>query len=339
MLALVVAASACADEFLREGEAIRRVQVIAVAAGQVEYRMPTGAFEKAPLTDCEGFVIDSITGMADFNAAEQFALKNQPRQAVERYERAARGAQSFWSDLVQARLCQAADRAGLYEKAVRAFLAVVERDPVTAAVLMPSALPTLPDPSAERTLKRLEEAAGKAPLDSAKTLIQLLRFDLLRRLKNPGAVELAAEIVALPMPAEVVTPRAAAAIDAAFELLIGAGRGSEAVAAIGPLQGKGPRDFQIRWLLLEAQGRLVAAQSDDDYLAAALSAMRVAILHAETAASGEGLILAAEAHRRSGRVDDAARLLRECLKRDSVTEETKQKARDALAALAAGHAG
>jgi tetratricopeptide (TPR) repeat protein len=338
MLALSGAGGARADEFLRAGESIRRVQITGFSRGLVEYRLPSGANEKAPLLELEKFSIDSVTGLADFNSAEEFLSKNQPRQSVERYERAARSAQDFWVDLVQARLCQAADRAALSEKAIRAFLALAEHDPAAAAPLLPSALPTQSDPATQRALKRLDETASW-PAGPSRALARMLHFEVLRRLNDPSAAEIAGEIARLEIPAELMSQRAAAVKDLALGTLLAAGRNDEVIRGVELMLTTAPPEFVPQWLLMEARALLASAHDNDGYLAAALPAMRVAIMHADTAASGDALLLAAEAHRRSGRQDDAARLLRECLRRTSVTEETKQKARDGLAQLGSPSTG
>ena len=125
---------ASADELLVGERTIHRVQIIGYEAGMIEYRTKADKHNQVPLREVDFLMLDSASGMADLNKAEEYLLKGEPHQAVERYERALRATRGFWTEMVQVRLLIAANRAGLSEKAVRAFLTVAQRDPVAGEV-------------------------------------------------------------------------------------------------------------------------------------------------------------------------------------------------------------
>lgn len=325
--------AARADELLIGQHAVHRVEIVGYEKGQLEYRAPNGAYHKVPVYEITFLTLDSISGVADFNAGEELLVKDRPAQAVERYERALRTLRGTWADLTQVRLLVAADRAGLFEKAVRATLSVAERDPVAAARLLPAALPAAPDRGTERSFERIRESLNGALPAESRQIVELLQYAMLRKLGDPRADERAAQVARLRLPAALLTPRTVEIQGDALSVLLAAARYAEVLAAVDDLLTSAPASLAPRWLLLKAEALLGSAQTDDDYLGAALVAMRVGIEYADAPVGGEGLLVAARAHEATGRTDDAVRILRECLRRDAADQRTKDAARDMLARL------
>lgn len=320
------------DELLVNKLPIHRVRVVDYNRGIVEYRTAAGDYERVKVAQVDMFVIDSVAGAEDFNAAEEFLLKDRPAQAVDRYEKALRTSRGIWADLAQVRLLIAADRAGLSEKAIRAAIAIIESDPETGALLLPTAAPASEDRTARRSLTRIDAALTETH-GPARSLVELLRYQFLRALGDAEADQMAASIASLQLPSGFLTVRTAAIKTDALESLRRAGRHQEVIDAVNAMPAGLPVSMEADWLMMKADSQYAIATDEPGYFEAALTAMRVAIGYRNSEVSGRALLLAAKAHEDTGRRGDAVRLLRECLARDAVTESDKERARAALERL------
>jgi hypothetical protein len=115
--------------------------------------------------------------------------------------------------------------------------------------------------------------------------------------------------------------------------LLESGEQGGIVSAIDAAIPSAPEAALPQLLLLKSRTLFVLANTPEDYLAAALPAMRVAVHFADSADAGEGLLLAAEAHQASGRTADARHLLLECLRTGAATAQTKERVRSRLAEM------
>ncbi len=328
---LVSGAPARGDEILIDGRTLHRVEITAYRDGQLEYRTTSGEYGHVPLRDVRSLTLDSVTGVADFNQAEEFLLKGQPIQAVDRYERALRAARDFWEQVVDVRLLMAADRGQSFEKAVRSFLRIVEQDPVTAAHLVPHLTPATDRRARERTFKRIEEALAADDLSAeTRIVVQLLQYDALRAAADASTADAADRIAPLDIPANLLTPRTLEIKTAALNSFLAAKRYTETVQAANNLLASAPEQFLPDILLIKARALLAAAQTDEDYLRAALPAMRVVIHFPDAPQAGEGLLIAAEAHAAAKRPVDAARLLRICSGKENVPANIRKQAQEKL---------
>lgn len=332
IILMFVVAAANADEINIDGKTLHRVQVVNYKDGELEIRTSSGEFDKLPLRDVEFMVLDSVSGVADFNEAEELVVQQEYTRAADRYERAVRAARGFWASMARVRLLMATDRADNLEKSVRAWLDVIDEDVATAAALLPTSHPADRDVANQRTIKRLEKAAESQDNNEAAKLIELLRYDVMRRASDPEAADAAIKIAAMTLPAEILTERTMAVKLTALREGISAGKTSATLTALDQMIIDAPKDYLPQVLLIKAQALLSAAKTDREFLAAALPAMRVVVHFPKSPLAGEGLLLAAEAHAASGRTSDAERLLRECLKRDTVPERIREQARAKLAA-------
>lgn len=329
------ASAAQADEISVDGKTLQRVQVVGYEHGEVQIHTATGEQDRFPLRDVEYIVLDSVSGVADFNSAEELMVKREPAQAVERYERAVRAARGFWASMARVRLVMAADAAGDLERAVRAWLDVVAEDPATAAELLPQATPSPRDQANERTRKRLEKAMAEQSAGDAQTVTVLLYYDVLRRTEDPAARVAVQQVAESPLPVGLMTARTVGIKLAALRTQIDGEQAARAVAGLDGLIADAPEEFLPEILILKAQALLQTAQDERAYLRAALPAMRVVVHFPDHPLVGEGLLLAGEAHAAAGRKADAERLLRACLRHGDGSERVLEEARGKLAALAA----
>ena len=322
-----------ADELMVGEKTHRRVQIVSYEKGVVDFRKPNGTFDSVPVWDVDFFLIDSATGLADFNQAEEYLLKGQPAQAVERYERALRIAPEFWPEIAWARLLMAADRAGDTEQAIRAMVHVAANDAVIAAHLLPENLPPARNRDGERILGALDRAARESAGSDAGILVELVRYKTLAGMRDARAQELVERVALSPLPEALVTSRTMSIRLAGLDALIEQGGGKQVIEAINRTLPGVPREFLFDLLLLKSKALLASAGSQQDYYEAALPAMRVAIHGDDDQQVAEGLLLAARAHEQAGLTQDAARLLRECLRKENAAQATLDEARTALTRL------
>jgi tetratricopeptide (TPR) repeat protein len=332
---LLFAAGSRADEIVVDGQSLHRVQVVGYADGALEIHTSGGETDRYPLRDVEYILLDSITGVADFNQAEELVVKREWAQAVERYERAVRASRGSWASMMRVRLLMAAQANGDLERAVRVWLEVAVEDPKTAADLLPDAESATRDPASRRTLKRLEKALEGPGESDVRRLVTLLYYDFLRAMADAGAPAAAHDVAKLRMPAAHMTARTLSIQLAALRAELAAKRYDDALVALDALIVDAPEPHLPDVLLLKARALLGTAQNERELLQAAMPAMRIVVHFPRSPAVGEGLLVAAEAHERTGRVTEAQRLLRECLRRGDVPDLVREEARLSLAKLSA----
>ena len=325
---------ASGDEIMMGEETLHRVELKGYESGRIKYRTPKGQYETVSIRDVDFLVITSMLALSDFNEAEEYLLKGNHIQAVERYERSLRTASGFWKNLATVRLLVATDRANLPLKAVNTFLSVAQSDVATACQFIPDSLPAGESRATQKAIDLLEKDLRKTEDENTRKLLTLVRFEILRRLDRPEAAETCDSIASLEIPKSMMTDKTAAIKMSAIELMKRKNLTVEALEQIDRLVASIPETQLPAILLLKAQTLYEVARSDEDYLQAAIPAMRVAIHYPDSEYTGECLLLAAAAHSDSGRSQDAIRILRQCLINSAVGEEIKTRARQELQRLA-----
>ena len=321
------------DEILTGSEKHQRVSIVDLNGGMLVFRTASGVPVEVPLRQVDLLVVASNPGLQGFNEAEQCLVKGQPAQAVPHYAQALRSARGFWRKLVQARMLTAADRAGLFEQAALAFLELAERDVTLAAELLPQSLPERDGRTAERVLRKVDQALPRLTGDDAHVVVELLRYRLLRVLSRPAAKGLTRTIAVRPLPPAVNTPRTYAVRLEAIEALLEDGARGEVAAILDEIVARVPEDHLPRTLLLKGRALFALAETEEDWLRSALPAMRVAVHFPDRPEAVEALLLAGAAHEKCGLSAGAARLARECLRKDGLTPADERRAREMLARL------
>lgn len=311
----------------------QRITIINYNQGRIEFQTTQGLTESVPIWEIDQITIDESTIAAEFNAAEEYLRRGDAGQAMIRFERVLRSASGYWIKLARARLLAAADGTDQFDKTARVFLDVLKDDPVAAAHLLPVNLPTSSTSAAQRGMTRLDEALGDAGDETSRMLITLVRYAGLRAIKDKRHAQMNAALVAMRLPPEWVSARSLAIRMSAMQSLLESGEQTGIVAAIDAAIPTAPKSALPQLLLLKSRTLFVLARTPEEYLAAALPAMRVAIHFADQPDAGEGLLLAARAHESSGRRADARNLLIECLRSSASTAETKERVRARLAAM------
>jgi tetratricopeptide (TPR) repeat protein len=322
-----------ADEITYEGRTLHRAQIVDYADGEIEVRTETGEYDHLPLDAVEFIVLDSVSGVADFNQAEELLVQNKAGRAVERYERAVRSARGFWATIARVRLVMAADASGNLDRAVRAWTELVDEDLVTAARLIPQSAIAQRERANRRTIIRLAKVIAAHDGGAARHLLELMHCELLRRVGSPDLAECARAVARQPLPPRIISERSVAIWLAAVSTGLTNANRDETLAALDDMLADAPGPYLPDVLLAKARVLLATARSEREYFDAALPAMRVVVHFPKTIQAGDGLLLAAEAHEAAGQVPAARRLLRECLARDTVPERVRVQAREALVRL------
>ncbi len=333
IISLAVGTHACADEILIGDEAVHHAKVTGFSKGMLSYEDSRQKETQVDLLHVNLIVIDSILGMADFNEAEEYSAKEQFVQAVNRYERALRSSSGFWSDLARARLLAAADMAKQSEKVGRLFLEIVKTDPVTAARLFPRTIPRHVNNTTQRISENVEQLLERSEDERILALATIFRLETVSNVNPDEYFKLAKQVAALNIPQDILCERIANALLETLANLLSSGDHEATVSCVNRLIENMPDKLLPKAIMLKARGLLAGARSENDYMDATLAAMRVAIHYENDPLAGDALMLAAEAQTAAGKSETAARILRECLRREATSEATKQQARQDLTKL------
>ncbi|HNO80191.1 MAG TPA: hypothetical protein PKN33_19260 [Phycisphaerae bacterium] len=322
-----------ADSLVVRGKPLSDIQIVGYSEGMIEYSTAVGDFDRFSILEVQSINVDSIDRATKFNAAEQSVGEGDPRKSVESYETALLGARGFWSDLMRARLVQAADESYSFETAVRNWIKIAHRDAVTASWLLPKNLPTQPSHATRRVLKKLERAIEQSATLTERTLLETLRFSTLKAMDDPAARVLAAPLMGLIIKSSVFAPRTIDVFTTAGDLLVENADYAHVQQQVEKAIVEVPESLLPEILLLKARVQLASATTPEEYLAAAFPAMRVVIHFPKHPLVGEALILSAKAHEASGRSPQARRLLEACIATDQANSEIKSEAAHLLKRL------
>ncbi len=322
-----------ADSVIVRGKPLEDIQIVGFSEGMIEYSTAIGDFDHFSIRDIDSIAIDSVDRAEMFNAAETFVARNDPRKSLEAYEKAQLSARGFWSELVRARFVQAADDAHSFEKAVRAWMKIAHRDEVTASWLLPVNLPDQPSHATRRVIKKLERAIERSATLTERALLETIRFSTLHAMDDVSARVLAAPLMNMIIKTRIFAPRTVAVFVAAGDLLIENGEFAHVTQQVEKTVTEVQHELLPEILLLKSRALLASASNQEDYLSAALPAMRVVIHFPNHPLVGEGLILAAQAHQASGRSSQAKRLLEACIATEQSSSKTRNKAANLLKRL------
>lgn len=336
LLAAVGSSVVRADQVVVRSTRYTGATVFGFDEGQVRFRTADGRVRSAWIDEVELLSIDRGGLFDDFNQAERFYAAGQPDRAIIRYQRALRLSESFWPDLIGARLVLACDAAKRLDQATQYFIAVLGGRSAGApagARLIPRAIPTKRDGRVIRALQQLDGALAGVSDDSQGALLALLRYDILQRIADDRAEEVAGAVATIPIPPPVRSERMYRIQLEAMEAAFDANAGEAALAALDRTIRDCPQTVLPSFLLLRGEWLLRAASTREEIVRAAWPFMRAAIHFPADARAAQGLYRAATALERLGRVDKAVQLLRECLGHAAVDGETRRLAEVALARL------
>lgn len=307
------------------------VQITGVDGGEVTYRTSDGVVHAVSLNDVRLIFIDQIRTLGDFNEAERFLLDGKVEEAIVRYQRARRLAESFWKGLVAARLINAYDRAERIDDAVDQWIVVLgdaALGSLTAARLLPNRLPSRRTAAAGRSVEALAAALADLPDSDRRTLLELLRFDIMNQSGDSRAASVAPGVAVLAIAKPLRCERLYRIQLAAFESLLG--EASVDPASLDRAILACPRSLVPSFLLLKGDRLLKAAETRDDLIRASWPYMHIVAMVPTDERAADGLFRTAGIVERIGRSDTAAKLLRKCLEHPRVSDRTRHRAKAAL---------
>lgn len=323
----------CADQIVTGGRNYPGATIHSLIDGQLTFRGADGRSHTAWLGEVDLLIVDRGGAFVDFNQAEQFLASHEPQRAITRYRRTLKVANDFWPDLIAARLLRACDAAGQLDRAALNFVRVLRgrsTGPAAAARLMPRNIPEKRDARVTRALEHLEAALPKAHDNSQRVLLELLRFDILRRVGDGGALAAARSTAILTVPPTIGSKQVYAVQMEAMRRALESRAEAAALAGLDRAIHNCPDALVPGFLLLKGDALLRAALEHDEIVRAAWPFLRVVIHYPDDARAPKGLLGAASAMTRLGRPDKSARLLEECLAHELLDEPTRQRAQDAL---------
>ncbi len=310
------------------------VKIVAFSEGKLQYRGPGGDLRKAELADVDLIVAERGESFSDFNQAERHFAGGEWENAIVRYRRTLRLSSDFWTDLITARLLIACRRAGRQDEAVTHFVRLLRaagQGPQVAAGLFPFATGKLPAESFSRALEQLDSAAEEISDPSARSLLVLARFDLLRAQGDPRAAAAAPAVAALDLPPPL---RLEGFYSLIFQALADVLSSAGDAAALGQLDRAirdCPRSSLPDFLLLKGRTLMKAAQSSEDVMRASWPFLRIVAHLPSDPRAAEALYETALAMDRLNRRDQALQLLHECLAHPRVSAAVRTAAEGFLA--------
>ena len=338
VFATTLASSAHGDEVVIRGNRYPGASVFALEQGRVRFRTASGNIRSVWIDEVSLFVIDRGGIFDDFNQAERFLAGNQPQRAVVRYERALRVSESFWPDLIAVRLLLACDAAGRIDQATANVLLVLRgrgAGPPAAARLIPKTIPSRPGARVLRALEQLDTALAEDPGLPQRVLASLLRYEILRRVKDVRAAEARRAVAVLTIPPPAASEPAYTIQLEALTATLEENVNNASLNALDRAIRHSPETILPSFLLLRGKTVLRDASTRDEIIRAAWPFMRVAIHFPEDARAAQGLYGAALALERIGRPDKAVELLDDCLACKMSDLETRRMAEATLGRLRA----
>jgi tetratricopeptide (TPR) repeat protein len=305
--------------------------------GRIEFLTADGNLESVWISDVDMMIVDRGGAFTDFNQAERYLANGEPQNALVRYHRALRISEAFWADVVATRLLMAADRAGRIDEAALNFVRVVRGPacgPATAARLIPRAIPEERTATTVRALEHLEGAVAQTSAPAQRYMLELFRFEILRKTGDDQRRESAERLARAVIPESCRCPRVFGVQFGVLEVALSNAGEPEILAGLDRTIRDCPAARLPDFLLLKGRTLLRTASTRDEIIRASWPFLRVIIHMPDDPRAAEGLYGAALALDRIGRREKAIELLEECLGREDASGEVRQEAGAALRRLA-----
>lgn len=325
-----------ADRIDSGGTALDRIRIVDLDGSRIAFRTPAGELRYVGISAVEAIRVDSVGTLADLNEAEALAAAGKYVQAITYYERALRAAGDFWPPLVRARLIRAADRADRIDVVAAHFTALLETEGAGAAVaaeLLPEHAPSGARGGVEPALRRIHDWMGRVESQSARVVLEMLRYAIVSRAGGGDADRFAAELVEQPIPLPVATRSVYRVRAGAIVRTAGSGRMESALRRINSDLMGAPQAVLPELLMAKSRVLLPIAKNDDAAIRAAWPAMRIVIHYPNDPLGPEALMLTAGVTERLGQNATAIQLLNECIEHPRARTDDRDKARAAISRL------
>ena len=333
---LVPAATVWADQIVVGKANYPGAKIMTLDEGQLRFRTADGELQSVWISDVDLLIVDRGGAFADFNQAERYLAGGEPEKAIARYRRTLRLSETFWSDLILARLLLASDRAGRIDQAALSFVLVVRGEssgPAVAARLIPEAIPAVRNAKAVRAIEHLDAALDQTPRADQRVPLEFFRYELLRRIGDKRAADAAKRVASMVIPEAQRCERVYVIQLAALEQTPPEEIGPDELAGLDRAIRDCPTTLLPSFLLLKGHVLARIATTPEEIVRASWPFMRVVAHMPDDPRAADGLYGAALILGRLGRNDQAVELLNECLTHKHVRDETRQAANAALQRL------
>ena len=328
-LAVLTASHAWGDQVVTGGVNFPDAKIVNLDQGKLQFRAADGRLHSAGLGGIELMIVDRGGVFEDFNQAERFLFENQPQKAIARYERALRLSQEYWPDIVAARLTTAHDRVGQLDRSVHYWIRLLNgrwSGLSAAAHLLPRNIAAKLDGRAVRAVDLLANEIRKETDDDRRVMLELLRFEVLRRTGDVRANELATRVASFSPASLARSEGVYAIVLAALQIITRETATESNFEALDRAIRDGPEASLPGLLFLKGRLMLRATKSREEIIRAAWCFMRVAVHMPDDPLAPEALVEAAGVLKVLDRREQAAALLNECLAKKQIDEATRQRA-------------
>jgi TolA-binding protein len=213
-LALSLTAMARADElWIGSGDSgaiqIRNAKVLKVENGQIVF-LTAGTQATRELSKVQRIMLDDEPSL---NAAEEAFAAGKWNDAVDGFQKTIRSTTKPWlRDWCSARLIEAANKSGRFDAAVRAYIALLLKDPSAAAAIKPT-MPAEKSTYLDGAVADVNGAlAGKTLSDEQRQILLTFLMDLHRARKDQSAEDRVAEQIDELLARDPTNPAAGQAI-------------------------------------------------------------------------------------------------------------------------------
>ena len=331
---VLVAPPARGDEITTASEHLRKITITDYALGRIRFRRPAGEPADVSVLQVRTLLIDSIGDVGDLNQAEIYldqggdgpggpALRTGAARRAELL--AGSGARASAAGVQPRRDAGQGDR-----PMARGAQAGIRRAPRNCC---PDHLPPTRAHAVDRALSDLDAAAAKANDETARRLIDVVRYAIHRRLGDREADDLAERVAAQSLTGPAATVPAYAVKTDALRSVFQRRGAAAALPALDPALTDAPEAALPDLLLLKGDILFATARERTDYARAGWAYLRVPIHFPRDPRAARGLWGAARVHEKIGAPELAVQLLRECLAVEAADAETRAAAQEALERL------
>lgn len=335
-LMALVAAPLRADQVVVAGRSYLGAKVVSYEGGRLSFRTADGRTETCFVDQIELLIVDRSGLLEDFNQAERFLAEGDDEKAGICYDRVARLATDFWADIAALRAVQAHDRSQQIDKAALAFIRTVRgkfSGPSAAARVLPTGVAGKRDSKITRAIEQLDLALLQDPGDAIRVLMELLRYDVLRRADDTRAARFAIATAGLVVPEELLTERTCAVLRWALTEALRSDATVERLAALDRTIAGCPDSSVGGLLVLKGDTLVRSASTREDFIRASWPYLRVAAHRSDEPEAADALIGAAKALERAGRVDYALKLLEQAIAHPRASDAPRRIANESLERL------
>ena len=314
------------------------VLVTGVHGGRLEFRTISGETKAEWISDVNLITIDRTGVFADLNQAERFVDGSEPDKAIERYRRALRLSEGFWTELIAARLLMACERAGWMDQVARSYVQVARGESTgvaLAARLIPAAMPTERGKRTADAMAELDTAIAKERRADVKALLRFFRYELLRQTGDRRAEQAIRDVAVIDVPPDARTARVFAIQLTALREALAGHPDDDVWASLDRAVRWAPDSTVAAFLLLKGNALLEVAASREELIRAGWVFLRIPIHLPDDPLAADGLVGAATAMERLELIDKAAALLDEALAHERISKKTRTMAERALERLRA----